>query len=224
MTRRFAILLDGGFVTRRMRGRLGRFPAPDDVLAECERIAAHAEMRRLALLRIYYYDAPPATSDVINPLSGETLSLRKTAAHSIRARFLDELELKPNVALRKGELALHGWRVRSRALEQIARSPRALVAEDLELNIEQKGVDLRIGLDIARLSLRRLVDTIVVVAGDSDFIPAFKFARREGLRVYLEDLGSKFVKPELRAHADMVLGTVLSDPEANQARVETPPS
>ncbi len=49
--------------------------------------------------------------------------------------------------------------------------------------IEQKGVDLRIGLDIARLSLRRMVDIIVVVTGDSDMVPAFKFARREGIRV-----------------------------------------
>jgi uncharacterized LabA/DUF88 family protein len=82
---------------------------------------------------------------------------------------------------------------------------------------------LRIGLDLARLSLRRLVDAIVVVAGDSDFIPAFKFARREGLRVYLEDLGSRFVKREVRAHADVVLGTVFGDPQAGQAGAPAPP-
>ena len=52
-----------------------------------------------------------------------------------------------------------------------------------------KGVDLRIGLDIARLSLRRLVDVIVVVTGDSDMVLAFKFARREGVRVYLDHMG-----------------------------------
>lgn len=83
----------------------------------------------------------------------------------------------------------------------------ALTADDLQPNFQQKGVDLRIGLDIARLSLRGIVDTIVLVAGDSDFIPALKFARREGLRVYLEDVGSRFVKQELRAHSDLVLGT-----------------
>ncbi len=61
------------------------------------------------------------------------------------------------------------------------------------------------------------MDIIVVVAGDSDFIPAFKFARREGLRVYMEDLGSRFVKQELRAHADLVLGTTLSDGQSGEA-------
>jgi uncharacterized LabA/DUF88 family protein len=109
------------------------------------------------------------------------------------------------------------------ALGRGKRPEPTIKASDLRFSFQQKGVDLRIGLDIARLSLRRLVDAIVVVAGDSDFIPAFKFARREGLRVYLEDLGSKFVKRELRAHADVVLRTVLSDPGSHQGRVEAPP-
>ena len=77
--------------------------------------------------------------------------------------------------------------------------------------IEQKGVDLRIGLDIARLALTRSVDVIVAVTADSDLVPAFKFARREGLRVFLCHLGHG-IKRQLRAHADR---TILVDlPEA----------
>lgn len=57
---------------------------------------------------------------------------------------------------------------------------------------------------IARLALRRLVDVLVVVTGDSDMIPAFKFARREGVRVVLDHLGSA-VKRDLKAHVDIVL-------------------
>ena len=71
-------------------------------------------------------------------------------------------------------------------------------------NIEQKGVDLRIGLDIARLALRELVGVIVVVTGDSDFIPAFKFARREGIRVYLHHMDHP-VSRELKVHTDIIL-------------------
>jgi hypothetical protein len=33
-----------------------------------------------------------------------------------------------------------------------------------------------------------MVDVIVVVTGDSDMVPAFKFARREGIRIYLDYL------------------------------------
>ena len=204
MTRRFAILLDGGFVIQRLRGRLARSPTPDDVLSECNRIAARTEFATLSLLRIYWYDAPPATARVVNPLSRERTDLRETPTYAARSRFQDELELRPNVALRRGELSVHGWRVRDGALREIARTPRALAADDLELNLEQKGVDLRIGLDIARLALRRLVESLVVVTGDSDLVPAFRFARREGLRVFLDHLGGP-VKRDLKAHVDVVL-------------------
>ncbi|MBU1699805.1 MAG: NYN domain-containing protein [Candidatus Eisenbacteria bacterium] len=74
----------------------------------------------------------------------------------------------------------------------------------LKPDVKQKGVDLRIGLDIARLSLLHLVDVIVVVTGDSDMVPAFKFARREGLRIYLDHM-KHGVRRELKAHADLVL-------------------
>ncbi|HZT24055.1 MAG TPA: NYN domain-containing protein [Verrucomicrobiae bacterium] len=54
---------------------------------------------------------------------------------------------------------------------------------------ERKGVDLRVGLDIARLALCKMMDiVIVVVAGDSDLVPAFRFARREGVRLFLDHL------------------------------------
>ena len=83
-------------------------------------------------------------------------------------------------------------------------TPRPPAAQDIVPNVGQKGVDLRIGLDIARLSLREMVDIIVVVTGDSDLVPAFRFARREGIRVYLDHLGHG-VRRDLKAHADIVL-------------------
>ena len=55
--------------------------------------------------------------------------------------------------------------------------------------MEQKGVDLRIGLDIATSALRCVVSILVLVSGDSDLVPAMKFARIEGLKVYVEASG-----------------------------------
>ena len=111
--------------------------------------------------------------------------------------------MQANFALRSGETAVNGWSLGSSALKSMTANPRALVARDLIPNIEQKGVDLRIGLDIARLSLCKMVDIIVVVTGDSDMVPAFKFARREGVRVYLDHMGHG-VKRDLKAHCDFV--------------------
>ena len=55
------------------------------------------------------------------------------------------------------------------------------------------------------LALRDMVRAVVVVTGDSDFVPAFKFVRREGVKVMLCTLGHKGARRELRAHADFVL-------------------
>jgi uncharacterized LabA/DUF88 family protein len=80
----------------------------------------------------------------------------------------------------------------------------ALTASDLEPNIHQKGVDMRLGLDIAALTLQAHVDTFVLVAGDSDFVPAMKFARREGAQVFLVTLGHP-VRTDMFEHSDLVL-------------------
>jgi uncharacterized LabA/DUF88 family protein len=72
------------------------------------------------------------------------------------------------------------------------------------LDISQKGVDMRIGMDMARLALREMVRAVVVLTGDSDFVPAFKFVRREGVKVVLDPMGHN-VRAELRQHSDIVL-------------------
>jgi len=40
---------------------------------------------------------------------------------------------------------------------------------------------MRIGLDIASLAYKRQVNQVVLISGDSDFVPAAKLARREGI-------------------------------------------
>lgn len=205
MGEKYAILIDGGFMRIKIRQREKHFPSLADINAEVDRIKAHALTGGLGLLRVYYYDAPPATGELVNPIDGSKLDLAAQTAFAQNMSLQQKLELQQDFALRYGEMSVQGWALGSAALKNISESgPRALTAHDLVPNIEQKGVDLRIGLDIARLSLRGLVSTIVVVTGDSDMIPAFKFARREGVRVYLAHMGHG-VKRDLKAHTDAIL-------------------
>lgn len=110
----------------------------------------------------------------------------------------------PDFAVRRGELVSRGWKIGKKALARLLRNPAAPTANDLQPNIQQKGVDLRIGLDIARLALCRTAQLVVAVTGDSDLIPAFKFTRREGMRVYLDHLSGP-VRRELKVHVDRVI-------------------
>lgn len=60
---------------------------------------------------------------------------------------------------------------------------------------------MRIGLDITTKTLKRQVDTIVLVTGDSDFIPAAKVARREGVEFILDPMWQS-VEDDLLEHVD----------------------
>lgn len=204
MNPRFAILIDGGFITKALSVRNKKFPAAAEIEAECSRIMALALLNGYDLLRIYFYDAPPATQKLKNPIDGSVLDLGSSGVYARNTALFDEIELLQNFALRRGETVVRGWRIGQKALKQMVTAPRVPAPKDLTPNIQQKGVDLRIGLDVARLALRQLVQVIVVVTGDSDMIPVFKFARREGLRVYLDHLGMP-VRRELKVHADLVI-------------------
>ena len=60
---------------------------------------------------------------------------------------------------------------------------------------------MKIGVDIASLALKRFVDRIVLISGDSDFVPAAKLARREGIDFILDPMGAE-VEPSLFEHID----------------------
>lgn len=76
-----------------------------------------------------------------------------------------------------------------------------LTDENCSLQIDQKGVDMKIWLDIASLAYKKQVNQIVLISGDSDFVPASKLARREGIDFILDPLGAP-IKEDLSLHID----------------------
>ena len=80
------------------------------------------------------------------------------------------------------------------AVQQLADS-------DFAPTLRQKGVDMRIGLDIASITLKRQAQVIILVSGDADFVPAAKLARREGVQFVLDPLWH-VISPDLFEHID----------------------
>ncbi len=77
---------------------------------------------------------------------------------------------------------------------------------DFVYDVNQKGTDMRVGLDIASVSYKRQADQIVLVAGDSDFVPAAKLARREGVDFILDPMWSQ-IADDLHEHVDGLRST-----------------
>lgn len=88
-----------------------------------------------------------------------------------------------------------------RSLIELRDLWHSLDGDAVTLGLKQKGVDMRIGLDISTLTLKKQADTIVLVAGDSDFVPAAKLARREGMEFVLDPLWQK-INADLFEHID----------------------
>jgi len=73
--------------------------------------------------------------------------------------------------------------------------------EDFVADFRQKGVDMRLGLDVSSLAYKQLVNQIVLMAGDADFVPAAKLARREGIDFVLDPMWAD-IRPDLFEHID----------------------
>lgn len=199
---KYAIFLDGGFVKKKLAAQLKRFPSVSDVTSLCEWFENHDRLEGMSLLRAYYYDCPPYEGAETHPLSAEVVDYSGTPqAHRNRA-LIDSLEMESDFAVRRGELIHAGWKLGKMALRNLPKK-RQVSPSDLVGDISQKGVDIKIGLDVATVALKRIAEVAVLVTGDSDFIPAMKLARKEGMKVYLHPMGHG-VRRDLKAHADFV--------------------
>jgi len=112
----------------------------------------------------------------------------------------------PLIALRRGVVKPRTWGIKSNYLKSLLQTgePQPLTASDVRLTMTQKGVDMRIGIDVATLSLKRQVDRIILISGDTDMIPAMKLARREGVQVVVIELDGRRIKPEMIEDADFM--------------------
>lgn len=175
---------------------------------------AHLEedRRQVArLYRIFVYDAPSARWKGHTPIGRKAVDLAKTEQARWRTAFHEQLRGMRKVALRLGHVAETqvGWRLKPDVLADLCRGRRdwASVNDgDFELDLRQKGVDMRLGLDVASLAYKRQVEQIVLVTGDSDFVPAAKLARREGIDVVLDPMWQD-IRADLSEHIDGLRNT-----------------
>jgi len=203
-----AILVDGAFYRKRAASLFGKL-APEERAKElftycCRHLQDDREHRNL--YRIFYYDCPPSDKRIQEPVTKKTIDLGKTELYTWANDFFLELTKQRKIALRMGEVleSSVGYTLYPNSLKALLQGKitvEQLTAKDFSLDFKQKGVDMRIGLDIASLAHKRLVDQIILVAGDSDFIPAAKHARREGIDFILDPMWQK-VKPNLLQHVD----------------------
>ncbi len=207
-----AILVDGEFYLKRAKylwGEKSPSERADELVAYCNRHLKDHEGEHDVynrLYRIFFYDCPPSDKNVFHPLYNKDICLKNNPLYKWRNDFHEELKKRRKVALRLGRLSDYEfWYTLSpKSTRQIIRGIKQikdLTEEDFINNIGQKGVDMRLGLDIQSMALKKQVTQMVLISGDSDFVPAAKEARREGVDFILDSLFFS-VSSDLSEHID----------------------
>jgi len=210
-----AILVDGSFFLKRYKAiKKIRTPDPDkttkDLYQMCMNHLKQAD-GEYELYRIFYYDCLPYNKKQHNPITGKSVDFSKTEKFKFQHEFYNCLRKKRKVALRLGILEdRNRWILRPEKTKELLASRisiKDLTEDDVFYDLKQKKVDIKIGLDIASMSLKKQVDQIILISGDSDFVPAAKLARREGIDFILDPMWNP-IKPDLFEHIDGLVSKI----------------
>lgn len=206
-----AILVDLGFFLPRYRHLIERKAAEPHTAKQVAAALFDTAERHVdrehgeQLYRIFVYDCKPLDKKAHNPVTGKAMDFSRTPLFKFRNALHRELVCMRKVALRLGELADDShWIIRPDPLKRLLRKEitvAELTEADLQYDVTQKGVDIKFGIDIASLAYQRLVERIVLITGDADFVPAAKLARREGVDVVLDPLWNH-IAHSLHEHID----------------------
>ena len=223
MINRTAVLVDGGFFLKRYSIVYGKSPLEEGgekVAKKLYSIIKDYEKKfNFSLYRTFYYDALPYTQKAHNPISKKAIDFSKTELAHFRHELFSELKKSRKVALRLGEVKKgNGWVIKPEQTKKLlshSLSLDKLTENDVVYELRQKGVDLKIGLDIATLTYKKLVDQIILISGDSDFVPAIKVARREGIDFILDPMHQN-IDDALFEHIDGLHSVCPNPNKANQ--------
>lgn len=205
-----AILVDGGFYRKRAMSLWGK-KEPKDRAEELFKYAfKHISKKdgpfERELYRIFYYDCPPIERVVYHPLLKKNIEFGKEATYQWTNDFFNCLKEKRKMALHLGRLSdYHAhYNLSPEKIKKLCAG--SITVDDLEerdfsISFKQKGVDMRMGVDITSLAYEGIVSQIILVSGDSDFVPAAKAARRKGIDFILDPMGND-INADLFEHID----------------------
>ncbi len=174
---RAAVFIDGGYWQKILKNRFG---SPKiDLVAFSDALCGSQER-----LRTYFYDCLP--------FQGDSPSDEEKELYRRKQSYLHALGLLPRFEVRHGRLARRN--INFKEVERPNGSTFFLACSDADpaydpknivVKFEQKGIDTLVGIDVTGLSVRRSIATVILVAGDSDFIPSMRVAKDEGMLLRL---------------------------------------
>lgn len=171
-----------------------------DLKPKPEGLVSWLEAQPGELLRAYWYDG------AYDP---------RHTKHRAQRKYFDTIAAVPGIQLRLAHLreSKPSWQFAVRA----AIKKCGVSVEDFEKHfefrpqLEQKGVDTRITLDMVRLAQRHAYDVGVLIAGDRDLAEPVRVAQDEGRRIVVAVPEGAGLAVELKQLADEVVELTKAD-------------
>lgn len=196
-------MIDGGFLRIKFKSAFHRHLEVTDVKRISENILKSRDFDK-GSYRIYFYDCPPSSEEVNHPISHQKFKFSDSRGYNLALKFLNDLKREDFFSVREGVLSFKGWTIKPSCYSTNGNPTITTLTDScFKPNLQQKGVDTKIGLDIAWASYEKIAKNIILVTGDSDFTPAMKTARRNGLFVYLYTL-QHGVRADILNNADVL--------------------
>lgn len=172
----------------------------------------HINKNSEILYRVFFYDCKPLMKKCHNPISKQAIDLSKTPTAILRNELYTKIINLPCFAIRYGYLDENNakWQINEDRYNDLIKQKiqfSDLTSDDFTYLARQKGLDMKIGLDIASLAYKKLVEKVVLISGDSDFVSAAKLARKEGLHFVLDPMGNN-IREDLTEHIDYLTTTL----------------
>lgn len=185
------LLIDGGYLRASFRELDKKYNRSEIV----EFVRNLSQSPDFCADKTIYCDCPQYRGRQQKPISGEIETFQASD------KWLNDLAQENGFAVRRGQLKFRGWTLKN----QTRLRPASLQDSDFRPVFEQKGVDMRLGLDIAEFCEMRSTHHIILVSGDTDLIPAMKKARKTGIKVGIIEFEEEPTGPlhdTLKMHAD----------------------
>lgn len=187
--------IDVGFLKAGSAGLLSKSvrdlnPRADEIVAWMKKCASNLPGSP-EFLRAYWYDG------AFDP---------RDSRHSGQRKYFNAIADVPGIQMRLGHLKVKkpSWQHPVKA----ALKNMGVDLADFEKHyqfrdeLEQKGVDTRITLDLAHMAQRRVYDAAILISGDRDLAEPVEVAQDEGARIIVAGPEGAGVAPQLRRLAD----------------------
>lgn len=223
-----ALLIDAGFLRKEFENNGVNYDTKSvrEMIQHIENNISKEDMGDkksvLSSYKVFFYDAP-IYQGKLETFSGQRIFASSKGDNTV----LNQLKKNSDYVIREGRTIFSKWKLRDNLLDNPSLLSKALQAHvwpqsAYEPVFSQKEVDTLITMDLLSLNQDSLIDRIVLVSNDSDFVPIVKEINQSGKEIAVVSIEDQDVTICLKLAAQNNVYNVLFPTELKMQQYISP--